>query len=66
MAKALLLTAATVPRSNWASTNQSKAEPRDMLRRDSPSAFSNEELAKMQSPSGVTTATIVASRSSAA
>ena len=51
--KALLLTAATVLLSTRASANQSKAEPRDMLRRDSPSAFSNDELAKMHSPSGV-------------
>ena len=37
-----------------------------MLRRDRPSTSSNAELANTQSPSGVTTATIVASRSSAA
>ena len=37
-----------------------------MLRRDRPSTFSNDELANSHSPSGVTTATIVASRSSAA
>jgi hypothetical protein len=43
-----------------------EAEPLDMLRRDRPSAFSNAELAKMHSPSGVTTATSVARRSRAA
>ena len=37
-----------------------------MLRRDRPSTFSNAELAKRHRRSGVTTATIVASRSSAA
>ena len=50
VAKSLLLTAATVSRSSWASTNQSKAELRDMLRRDRPSTFSNEELAKCSRP----------------
>jgi hypothetical protein len=66
VAKALLLTAATVACSRCGSANQSNADPLDMLRRDRPSAFSNAELAKMHSPSGVTTATSVARRSSAA
>jgi hypothetical protein len=64
--KALLLTAATVSRSTCGSANQSKKGVRDMLRRDRPRTFSNDELANSHSPSGVTTATIVASRSSAA
>ena len=62
----LRATAATVSRSTCASTNQSNTEPRCTLRRDSPSTFSNDALAKMQRPSGLMTAAMVARWSNAA